>query len=104
MNGRIWRGRSCYRFDGYHASRSTALFIIQCCCFWILGNSFVPVMAAGRADRITGAQAVERMRQVLGDPQTFEDDMRNSTEDFIKDHFGSMAIATAFAIAIRMKT
>lgn len=59
---------------------------------------------AGRVDRITGAQAVERLRQVLGDPQTFEDDMKNSTDDFIKDHFASVAIGTAFAIAIRMKT
>jgi hypothetical protein len=102
MNGRSWRGRSCYGFDGCHASRSAARFIVQCCFFWVLGNSFSPVMAA--VDRITGPEAVERMRQVLGGPQTFEDDMKSSTEDFIKDHFGSMAIATAFAIAIRMKT
>jgi hypothetical protein len=55
-------------------------------------------------DRITGQQAVERMKQVLGDPQKFEDDMKNSTQDFIEDHFGSMAIAAAFSIAIRMRS
>jgi hypothetical protein len=55
-------------------------------------------------DRITGQQAVERMKQVLGDPQKFEDDMKNSTQDFIEDHFGSMAIAAAFSIAIRMSS
>jgi hypothetical protein len=97
MNGR--------RFNGRRFSCLAALFIIQCCCFWILGDSFGSLAAfASTADRITGPQAVERMRQVLGDPKLFEDNMKNSTQDFIQDHFGSMAIATAFAIAIRMKT
>ena len=96
MNGR--GSNDCH--DGCLA----ALFIVQCCCFWVLGNSFGSVAVAVNANRITGAQAVERMRQVLGDPQVFEDNMKNSTQDFIEDHFGSMAIATAFAIAIRMKT
>lgn len=96
-------GRSC-RFNGCHDGCLAALFVVQCCCFWVLGNSFGSVAIAANVDRITGAQAVERMRQVLGDPQVFEDNMKNSTQDFIQDHFGSMAIATAFAIAIRMKT
>ena len=96
MNGR--------RFNGSRFSCFAALLIIQCCCFWILGNSFGSVAFAASADRITGPQAVERMRQVLGYPKLFEDNMKNSTQDFIQDHFGSMAIATAFAIAIRMKT
>ncbi len=99
MNGRSW-----YRSNGCHDGRLAALFIVQCCSFWILGNSFGSVAIAANVDRITGAEAVERMRQVLGDPQVFEDNMKNSTQDFIEDHFGSMAIATAFAIAIRMKT
>jgi len=99
MNGRSW-----HRSNGCHDGRLAALFIVQCCSFWILGNSFGSVAIAANVDRITGAQAVERMRQVLGDPQVFEDNMKNSTQDFIQDHFGSMAIATAFAIAIRMKT
>jgi hypothetical protein len=99
MNGRSWF-RSNGRYDGSLA----ALFIVQCCGFWILGNSFGSVALAANIDRITGPEAVERMRQVLGDPQIFEDNMKNSTQDFIEDHFGSMAIATAFAIAIRMKT
>jgi len=99
MNGRGW-----HRFNGCYDGRLAALFIVQCCSFWILGNSFGSVAIAANVDRITGAEAVERMRQVLGDPQVFEDNMKNSTQDFIEDHFGSMAIATAFAIAIRMKT
>lgn len=99
MNGRSWFG-----FNGRYDGRLAALFIVQCCCFWILGNSFGSVALAANIDRITGAEAVERMRQVLGEPQIFEDNMKNSTQDFIEDHFGSMAIATAFAIAIRMKT
>lgn len=96
MNGR--------RFNGCHDGCLATLFIVQCSCFWLLGNSFGSVAIAANVDRITGPQAVERMRQVLGDPKLFEDNMKNSTQDFIQDHFGSMAIATAFAIAIRMKT
>ena len=99
MNGRSW-----HRFNSCSDVRLAALFIVQCCGFWILGNSFGSVAVAANVDRITGSEAVERMRQVLGDPQLFEDNMKNSTQDFIEDHFGSMAIATAFAIAIRMKT
>jgi len=98
MNGRSW-----FRLNGCHDGCLATLFIVQCCCFWILGNSFSPVIAAN-IDRITDAEAVDRMRQVLGGPQLFEDNLKNSTQDFIEDHFGSMAIATAFAIAIRMKT
>jgi hypothetical protein len=30
--------------------------------------------------------------------------MKNSTQDFIADHFGTMAIAAAFGIAIRMRS
>ena len=97
-------GRSGFRFNGCHDGCLATFFIVQCCCFWILGNSFGSVAFAANIDRITGPEAVERMRQVLGDPQLFEDNMRNSTQDFIEDHFGSMAIATAFSIAIRMKT
>lgn len=92
-----------HRLNGCFPSYFTTHFVVQCCLFWILGNSFSPVNAAN-VDRITGAEAVDRMKQVLGDPAVFESNMKESTEDFIKDHFGSMAIATAFAIAIRMKT
>lgn len=79
------------------------LSCIFCCSFWFLGDSFCSVSAAP-VDRITGPQAVERLKSVLGDPQTFEDNMRNSTQDFIADHFGSMAIAAAFGIALRMRS
>jgi hypothetical protein len=52
-------------------------------------------------DRITGDQAVATMTKVLGTPEAFAADMKESTQDFIKDHFGSLAVATAFGIAIR---
>lgn len=91
------------RFVSSRFSCFTTFSFILCCCFWLLGDSFSYVKAAN-IDRITGPEAVERLRQVLGDPQTFEDDMRNSTQDFIADHFGSMAIAAAFGIAIRMRS
>lgn len=95
--------RTPHRFNGRLFGYLAAHFVIQCCLFWVLGDSF-GFVGATNIDRITGAEAVDRMRQVLGDPALFESNMRESTEDFIKDHFGSMAIATAFAIAIRMKT
>ena len=104
MNVRPRIGTTLHRFNCCFSRHFTTHFIIQCCLFWLLGNSFSSVAFAANIDRITGAEAVDRLRQVLGDPQTFEDNMKNSTQDFIEDHFGSMAIATAFAIAIRMKT
>ena len=67
---------------------------------WFLGDS---VRFLASADRITGEQAVARMRTILGTPQAFAENMRLSTQDFIADHFGAMAIACAFGIAIRMR-
>ena len=75
-----------------------ALLVIQCCCIWFLVDINSPVLAG---DRITGEQAVARMAQVLGTPEAFAADMKESTEDFIKDHFAGLAVATAFGIAIR---
>jgi hypothetical protein len=69
---------------------------------WILGDSVSFLSSAG-ANRITGEQAVARMRTILGSPQVFAENMRLSTQDFIADHFGAMAIACAFGIAIRMR-
>jgi hypothetical protein len=67
---------------------------------WVLGDS---VRFLASADRITGEEAVSRMRTILGTPQAFAENMRLSTQDFIADHFGAMAIACAFGIAIRMR-
>jgi hypothetical protein len=69
---------------------------------WILGDS-VRFLASASGDRITGDQAVARMKVILGTPQAFADNMKASTQDFIADHFGAMAIACAFGIAIRMR-
>ena len=92
---------NAYRFNGCHSCRLAAFFIVFGCSFWILGYSVSPAIAS---DRITGPEAVEKLSQVLGSPQAFEDNMKNSTQDFIADHFGSMAIAAAFGIAIRMRS
>lgn len=82
--------------------RGVASFpIILCGAIWILGNFISPVIANGR---ITGPEAVARLSAVLGSPQQFSDDMKNTTQDFIADHFGTMAIAAAFGIAIRMRS
>ncbi len=67
---------------------------------WLLGDSIRFLVSA---DRITGEQAVARMRVILGSPQAFADNMKASTQDFVADHFGAMAIACAFGIAIRMR-
>ncbi|MCC3575243.1 MAG: hypothetical protein JGK30_25960 [Microcoleus sp. PH2017_40_RAT_O_B] len=44
------------------------------------------------------------IQSLLGSPEQFALDMKTTTQDFIKDHFGSMAIAAAFGIAIRMRS
>jgi hypothetical protein len=67
---------------------------------WLLGDS---IRFLASADRITGEQAVARMRVILGTPEAFAANMKASTQDFIADHFGAMAIACAFGIAIRMR-
>ncbi|WP_445250836.1 hypothetical protein [Microcoleus sp. OTE_8_concoct_300] len=69
---------------------------------WLLGDS-VRFLASASDDRITGEQAVARMRVILGTPEAFAANMKASTQDFIADHFGAMAIACAFGIAIRMR-
>ena len=68
----------------------------------VLGDS-VRFLASASADRITGEQAVARMRVILDTPEAFAANMKASTQDFIADHFGAMAIACAFGIAIRMR-
>jgi len=89
------------RFNGCHLSRLAAFSIVFGCSFWFLGDTFSPAIAG---DRITGPEAVSRMSLVLGSPEQFADNMKMSTQDFIADHFGSMAIACAFGIAIRMRS
>lgn len=89
---------NAYRFNGCNFSCLAPLFIVLCCGLWLLGNFNSPVLAI---DRITGEQAVAKMSAVLGTPEQFAADMKESTQDFIKDHFGSLAVATAFGIAIR---
>ncbi len=89
------------RFNGCYPSRLATFSVIFGCSFWFLGDFVSPALAT---DRITGAQAVENLSRILGSPDTFEANMKNSTQDFISDHFGSMAIAAAFGIAIRMRS
>ncbi|MEZ2318847.1 MAG: hypothetical protein ACBR15_07500 [Microcoleus sp.] len=93
-----------HRFFRGFTSSLASLPLIFGSCFWFLGNSVSPSLASPSVDRITGAQAVEHLSSVLGSPQTFKTDMKNSTQDFIADHFGTMAIAAAFGIAIRMRS
>lgn len=89
------------RFNGCNFRCLAPLFIVFSCCFWLLGDSFSPAIAV---DRITGDQAVENLKTLLGTPEDFQRDMKATTQDFIADHFGSMAIAAAFGIAIRMRS
>jgi hypothetical protein len=44
------------------------------------------------------------MSAILGSSEQFSNDLKNSTQDFIQDHFGTMAIATALGIAIRIRS
>lgn len=93
--------KNAYRFDGCHPWYLAALFAVFSCSFWILGNSFSPAIAS---DRITGADAVANLQKLLGTPEQFSLEMKTTTQDFIEDHFGSMAIAAAFGIAIRRRS
>jgi len=93
--------KNARRFINSCSRGVASLSIIFCCAVWILGNFVSPSIANGR---ITGPEAVARLSLVLGSPQQFSDDMKNSTQDFIQDHFATMAIAAAFGIAIRMRS
>ncbi len=89
------------RFNGRSACRLAALSFILSCPFWFLGNiNSVSLAASGR---ITGPEAVAKMSAILGSPEQFANNIRDSTQDFIEDHFGTLAIACAFGIAIRMR-
>lgn len=94
--------KNACQFDGSYSCRMAAFSVVFGCGFWVLGNFIsVPVIAT---DRVTGAQAISNMSAVLGSPEQFASNMKSSTQDFIADHFGSMAIAAAFGIAIRMRS
>jgi len=92
---------SVNRSNDSYSCRLASFFAVFGCMFWFLGYFISPAIAG---DRITGAQAVQNLSDILGSPQAFETNMKNSTQDFIADHFGSMAIAAAFGIAIRMRS
>jgi len=87
-------------FDGNSSRRLASFSGFIGGDIWLLGDS---VRFLASADRITGEQAVARMRVILGTPEAFAANMKASTQDFIQDHFGAMAIACAFGIAIRMR-
>ncbi len=80
------------RMNGFNGSGSRCLASFSgsvCGDIWLWGDSIRFLVSA---ERITGEQAVARMRVILGSPQ-----------DFVSDHFGAMAIACAVGIAIRMR-
>jgi hypothetical protein len=87
-------------FNGSHSRCLASFSGSECGDIWLLGDSVRFLISV---DRITGEQAVGRMKVILGTPQAFADNMKASTQDFIADHFGAMAIACAFGIAIRMR-
>ncbi len=94
--------RSWYRFSRYRFSYFATCFAFFCGLLWFLGDTFcVLALANGRT---TGAEAVANLQQVLGNPEDLILDMKNTTQDFIQDHFGSLAMAAAFGIAIRMRS
>ena len=86
------------RFNGCSSCRLAAFSLILCCPIWLLGNINSFSLASGR---ITGAEAVARMSAILGSPEQFAENMKLSTQDFIKDHFGSMAVVYAFGLAMK---
>lgn len=93
---------SVNRFNDSYPRRLASFFTVFGCLLWVLGYFVSPAIAT--TDRITGPQAVSNMRLLLGSPEQFALNMKATTQDFIADHFGSMAIAAAFGIAIRMRS
>ncbi|MDB9514141.1 hypothetical protein PN499_23345 [Kamptonema animale CS-326] len=67
-----------------------------CAVVFVLGHS-QPVLAGGK----TAAEAISQMDEILGDPEEFATEIRLNVQDFIADHFGSLAIATGFSIVVR---
>ena len=92
------------RFNGRRFGYLAACLAFFCCVLWILGDTFCTSVIAAGVDRITGAQAVATLQALLGTPEQFIADMKSTTQDFIQDHFGSLAIAAAFGIAVKMRS
>jgi hypothetical protein len=92
--------RSWYRFSRHRFSYLATCFAFLCGLLWFLGDTLCFLANA----RTTGAEAVANLQQVLGSPEDLILDMKNTTQDFIQDHFGSLAMAAAFGIAIRMRS
>ncbi|WP_449420108.1 hypothetical protein [Phormidium nigroviride] len=70
---------------------------IFCAVVFVLGHS-QPVLAGGGK---SAAEAISQMDEILGDPEDFATEIRLNVQDFIADHFGSLAIATGFSIVVR---
>jgi hypothetical protein len=92
--------RSWYRFSRYCLSYLAPRLAFLCGLLWFLGDTFCVLANA----RTTGAEAVATLQRVLGSPEDLILDMKNTTQDFIQDHFGSLAMAAAFGIAVRMRS
>ncbi len=93
---------SRYRFNGRRSRYLASCFAFFCCLFWFLGDTFCFAVVAH--DRTTGPEAVAILQEILGSPEQFIADIRSITQGFIEDHFGSLAIAAAFGIAVRMRS
>jgi hypothetical protein len=95
---------SC-RFSNYRFSFNSrscylaSLFVVWGCGFWLLGYS--DFVLAAIPSGLTGQDAINNMRNILGSPVSFVENLRDDTQDFIQDHFGTMAIAAAFSLGLR---
>src|SRR4028119_2273976 len=65
-----------YRFDGRHSRSFAAFSIILGCVFWFFGNFNCSALAVVS---ITGVQAVANLSVILGSPEQFAADMKEST-------------------------
>jgi len=63
-------------FDGNNSRCLASFSGVICGDIWLLGDS---VRFLASADRITGEQAVARMRVILGTPEAFAANMKAST-------------------------
>lgn len=90
--------------SGHCAVHPFAFFAVTTFSYLLLSV----VCILGISDRVLAAksasQAISDIDAVLGDPNEFVDDVWVGVNSFVSEHFGAMAVATGFGIAIRSIT
>ncbi|KKD38784.1 MAG: hypothetical protein WAN66_14145 [Limnoraphis robusta] len=91
--------------NGFIAIFSPATFIVSAvalvCCSYVCLLGFPDGVLATVPPPKSASEAIADIDRVLGDPDDFVNDVWDGVNSFVGEHFGSMAVATGFGIAIR---